>query len=119
MAFGRALVVLGVDLVAEQAGRGADGLLDDPGALGDARDEFERVVAPRQRLLAVAARQEPAHEGGGPVPAQPSASRQRLLICILLSPPATNPGGTDEGTSASSGLCLTAQVGYERRHMMV
>ena len=56
-----ALVVLGVDLVAEEAGRGADGLLDDPGALRDARDELERVVAPRQRLLAVAARQEPGH----------------------------------------------------------
>ena len=54
-----ALEVARGELVAEQAGRGAHGLLDDPAALRHARDQLEHAVAPRGRLLAVAARQEP------------------------------------------------------------
>ncbi len=55
------LEVLGLQLVAQEAGRCAHGLLDDPGALGDAGDELEGVVAPRLRILAVASRQKPVH----------------------------------------------------------
>lgn len=57
---GRSLEVLGGELVAEEAGGGAHGLLDDPGALGDAGDELEGVVAPRLRIPAVPARQKSA-----------------------------------------------------------
>ncbi len=54
------LEVLGGELVAEEAGRGAHGLLDDPGALRDTGDKLEGAVPPLRCLLAVAARQEPA-----------------------------------------------------------
>ncbi len=40
-----ALVVFGSELVAEEARRGAHGLLDDPGALCHPRDQLEGVVA--------------------------------------------------------------------------
>ena len=51
----RALEVLGGEFVAEEAGRGAHGLLDDPGALCHARDQLEGVVT-----IPVAPCQEPA-----------------------------------------------------------
>ena len=38
--------VAGGELAAKEAGRGADGLLDDPGALGNAGYELEGAVAP-------------------------------------------------------------------------
>ena len=55
------LEVLGLQLIAQEAGCRAHRLLNDPGALGDAGDKLERVVAPRLRILAVASRQKPAH----------------------------------------------------------
>ena len=61
---GRAPEVLGGQLAAEQDGRVlADGLLDNPGALGDARNDLERAVPPLVNLLRVALiLQEPARQ---------------------------------------------------------
>lgn len=68
-----ALVVFGGELVAEEAGRGPDGLLDDPGALRDARDELERGVA-----LPVSPGQKPATHS------QDTQSASARILCLIL-----------------------------------
>lgn len=67
-----ALVVFGCELVAEEAGCGPDGLLDDPGALRDARDQLERGIA-----LPVSPGQKPATHS------QDTQSASALILRLL------------------------------------